>query len=221
MSLWAGAFDNSEVLCSSSYSPIVGNSLSTEDLYDKKIKQYSDKDFIKKIAHELCDEKKLSAILDTRARSQDKVLEYELKIANENLKKEEAQEQYNAAIDAIKQYFLFPDDKQIEILTYIGEKHNLRMFEASNKISKLKSEKKEHDELLLATKEISDRLEETWEKKHPAEERYLCKICYDRHVNRIIPTCGHTFCDTCIDKMHNKCEFCQEKFTKVTNIFLS
>lgn len=56
-------------------------------------------------------------------------------------------------------------------------------------------------------------------KKQKAGRTHICSICMDCASSRIIPTCGHTMCETCASKIKNTCPFCRTPFDKVVTIF--
>lgn len=50
-------------------------------------------------------------------------------------------------------------------------------------------------------------------------QTHICSICMEHASNRIIPTCGHTMCDTCVPGVRNTCPFCRTPFDKVITIY--
>lgn len=59
------------------------------------------------------------------------------------------------------------------------------------------------------------------EKKEGQEDVNLCPICYDERIDRVISTCGHSFCRNCISKQ-TKCPKCRGVFEErhLVRVFL-
>jgi len=42
------------------------------------------------------------------------------------------------------------------------------------------------------------------------ESNHKCPTCVDKEVNHCIKTCGHTFCEECVQKIRNECFVCRK-----------
>ena len=48
----------------------------------------------------------------------------------------------------------------------------------------------------------------------------MCNICVKNKINICINPCGHTFCSSCIQKMHSKCGMCRSKIDSTIKIYI-
>lgn len=71
-------------------------------------------------------------------------------------------------------------------------------------IDKLITQKEDIDNLGLDIQELNKKI--------------FCKICYTQEVNMTIKSCGHTFCNTCLNKISKKdilkCPICKTNYSK-------
>ncbi|CAK4071299.1 unnamed protein product [Aphanomyces euteiches] len=61
---------------------------------------------------------------------------------------------------------------------------------------------------------MTTRVDVVQKEKKELIEGFVCSICLEKDVNRVLIPCGHIFCNTCIEQLpRKKCPVCRQDFT--------
>lgn len=218
MSIFHGAFDNSYVIGGSNFAPAEPNKkLDIKTLYDEKIKEYSDIEYLRNVTNDIKDVDKIRIILDSRNDTTSQLERIGGSIREKEALKQKIDDSASIVKNSLRDLFKTeqtPEEliRQRDILSYLSSIQNKNILDIDNELNVLYREKEIMEERLSATDGL-DEIIESLISKESVQRRYQCKICYDKHVNRVLK-CGHVFCSRCIDTQ-KKCPMCDIAINKV------
>lgn len=125
-------------------------------------------------------------------------------------------------------YKLSTKSQFFDVYNKLEFKQQLIDVETSSKIDLFNSDIKLkldelHEHLTFNKKKLSDfkKLVSTCiDDTEKEKDKNMCNICVSRKINTCLNPCGHTFCLTCVDKMHNKCGMCRTTFISKIKMYI-
>lgn len=69
---------------------------------------------------------------------------------------------------------------------------------------------------------VLERMSTSYRILRSSRTAFTCPVCIDCQVNRVLIPCGHTFCETCIQRSHTRtCPICRQSFLKASDIYFA
>lgn len=72
-----------------------------------------------------------------------------------------------------------------------------------------------------ASEKDLQRLRSVYKILKTSDSTFACPICLKTQVECFMNPCGHTYCNSCVQRAEDKCFICRKSYTRIHNLFFS